>query len=204
MTTGSPSSGQLGSSRQAKSPIKRRRKVDIGVATIVAAVILACGGVAGVFIGRATTSGTSSTSTTSRASNAPTSVTITPPTTGTIPWINTLSGHVVNLQRGELLWTFFQTVNGNGSIASQTYPTSGPCTINSRSKTWTCRKAYIGKPVDHGTYRICVAVLNFSEAYSVVKLIENTYAKNLNDWFASPPSYIHDHSPACVSVPRKN
>lgn len=197
MTSGSPSSGE------ANAPGRRRRTVDAGLATIVAACILAGGGVGGGFIGRATASGTTLTSTTPKATPAPASVTIAPPTTGDIPYYSTLSGRVYNLQRGQLVWTFFQLVSVDGSLGSQTYPTNGPCTVNYASQTWICPNAYIGKETDNEIYRVCAAILNFSEAFAVVKLIENTYASNnLPYWFASPPPYIQDNPAACMSVHR--
>jgi hypothetical protein len=199
MTSGSPSSAQADTSG------KRRLTVDIGLATIIAACILAGGGVGGIFIGRATTSGTTPTLTTSKENHGPASVTIGSSSTGDIPYYSTLHGRVFNLQAGQLVWTFFQPVNASGSYGSQTYPTAGPCTVNLANHAWACSKAYIGKLKDNGIYRVCAAILNFSEAYTVVKLIENTYANmNLPSWFASPPAYVHDNSRACTSFHRIN
>lgn len=201
MASGSPSSDQPDPAG------KHKLTVDIGVATIVAAVILAGGGVAGIFIGRATTSGTASALTTSKQAHEPASATITPPVTGDVPYSSTFFGRVDNLQTGQLVWTFFQPVNANGSFGSTTYPTAGPCTINFASRVWTCHKAYVGKPNDNGIYRVCAAILNLPQAYTVVKLIENTYAApkmKLPTWFSSPPSYVHDNSPSCTTVHRVN
>jgi hypothetical protein len=134
---------------QANTSGKHRWSVDPGLATIVAASIAALVAVAGGVIGRVTAPGATSGSTISKVTQGTPSATITAPTTGKVPFASTLSGRVVNLQRGELVWTFFQMVNGNGSLGSQTYPTSGPCNINFTSNTWTCRDAYIGKISDH-------------------------------------------------------
>jgi hypothetical protein len=196
------------SSSQANTPGKRSLTVDVGVATIIAALIVTCGSVAGgVLIGRATAPRTTPTSTTPKEANGPATATITPPPTGDIPYFSTPHGHVANLQRGQLVWTFFQPVNANGSFGATTYPTAGPCAVNFASGAWTCRDAYIGKPKDTGIYRVCVAILSFSQAYAVVKLIENSYATKKMDlpyWFAAPPPYIHDDSAACTSDHRIN
>jgi hypothetical protein len=202
-------------------PKRTARQVDVGLATIVAACILAGGGVAGVFIGRATAPSNTATSTTPKATpgkstSSPASVTITPPVSGNIPFESTLSGQIVNLQSGQLVWTFFRNVSSDGSLASQVYPIAGPCVVNFTDQTWTCAKAYIGKQKDdHGAYRVCAAILNFQESFEVVQLIENTYANvnpissstanpsaNLPDWFASPPSYLHDSPSSCMTVRR--
>lgn len=133
-----------------------------------------------------------------------TSVTITPPVTGDIKFVSTLYGHVSNLQRGELIWTFFQAVYPNGSVNRQTYPASGPCGVNFTDRTWVCHNAYIGREIDNGVYRVCAAIINFSDAYAVVKLVENAYAASLPSWFTSTPSYINDGPSACMSVHRIN
>lgn len=132
------------------------------------------------------------------------SATIMQPVSGNINFVNTLSGEVFNLQRGELVFTFFQVVNTNGSINPQTYPASGPCEVNFTDQTWVCHNAYIGKIRDNGIYRVCAAVINFSDAYAVVELIKNAYAASLPSWFTSKPSYISDGSRACMSVHRIN
>jgi hypothetical protein len=201
MTSGSPSSDQPVTSG------KRILTVDIGVATIAAACILAGGGVVGLFIGRATTSGAISTLSTPGEALGPASATIKPPPTGDITFASTLNGHVVNLQRGQSVWTFAQAVTANGSFGATTYPNAGPCTVDFATNTWTCSNVYIGRPKDNNTYRVCVAILNLPEAYAVVKLIENTYAStkmNLPYWFTSPPSYLNDNYPHCMSVHRIN
>jgi hypothetical protein len=192
------------STRRTSTSGRPKRTVDGGVATIVAAVILAVGGVAGVFIGRATASGTPSTSTTSKATPDPASATITLPTTGDIPYMSALSGNVDNLQRGQLVWTFFQIVNANGSLNPQTYPTDGPCAVDFKDQTWVCHNACVGMPKDKQTYRVCVAIINFSDAYAVVKLVENSELGNpkIPYWFSSPPSYINNNFGSCMSVHR--
>lgn len=210
MTTDSPPAGETSNPGLGAAPARRRRTVDAGVATIVAACILAVGGVVGVLIGRATASGTPSAPTKPQATHATTIVSITPPTTGDIPFESTLSGQVVNLQRGQLVWTFFQVVNPDGSLGAQTYPDPGPCIVNYVSQTWSCRKAYIGKPTDTQTYRVCAAILDFADAFKVVRVLENMYSKNAGTntsfqyWFTSPPSYIHHNPTACMSVHRIN
>lgn len=206
--TSSSSPVQPDSSVQADTPRKHRLTVDVGVATIVAACISPVAAVViAFFVGQGTAQPATPSLTTPKVSHGPASVMITQPSAGRISFVSTLSGHVYKLQRGELVWTFFQPVNGNGSFAQQTYPIAGPCTVTFTKNLWTCRGAYIGKIKDHQMYRVCAAILNFAEAYTAGKLIENTYAPNLKAdpyWFTSPPAYIHDYSPACTTVTRQN
>lgn len=207
MTSASSISQQPDPPGRANNSHKRSWTIDAGLAVIIAALIGLVPATVTFFVGRSTVSGTKSNSSTSKGAHGAASATITPPATGKVPFVSALSGRVANLQRGELVWTLFQVVNRNGSFGSQTFPTSGPCNVDFSSDTWTCRDAYIGKVSDNKTYRVCVVVLSFSEAYDVVKLIENTYAKNLKlypYWFAAPPSFIHDNNASCMSVQRIN
>ena len=107
---------------------KPKRKVDIGIATIVAAVIVALSGW-GTFIGTKVTASVTNPAPATGATQGPESVTINQPSSGTIHWADNYSGGVVNLQPGQLVWTFNQTVTGN-SISSSVYPNSGPCTVD--------------------------------------------------------------------------
>jgi hypothetical protein len=215
MASGASTSGQSDSSEQASisgkpeqvnTSGKSKWAVDAGWATIMAALITVLGGFSlTYFLGQSTAAKNASTG--SRANDGVTIATISPPMTGDISFENTLYGHISNLQRGESLWTFFQVVKRDGSINSQTFPITGPCTVSFTSNIWTCHNAYIGTIKDEETYRVCVAVLNFSEAHMVTELIENTYATKIQGysyWFNSPPSYIHDNSSACMSVTRIN
>jgi hypothetical protein len=205
VTTDSSTSHQSDSPGQPNSPRKHRWAIDSGLAQIIAALIAVAGSlIIAYFLGQSHATKNTTSPSAPKITHGVARATITPPTTEKIPFASTLSGRVFNLQRGELVWTFFQAVRSNGSFDSQTYPTSGPCKVDFAKNTWTCRDAYIGTIRDHRTYSVCVAVLNFTQAYTVGKLIENTYAKNLNYWFASPPSYIHHTPTACMSVVRKN
>jgi hypothetical protein len=181
--------------------------VDIGLATIIAAIIVAVASVAGVFfIGRAT-SGASPVPTAPGASHSPASVVITEPPAGNTTFKTTLSGDVSNLQSGQLIWTFVQAVNNNNSFSPDTYPTEGPCSVNYNNGTWICSGVYIGDPKDTGTYRVCAAVVDSSDAFAIVELLEQTEAgSSLNHrfWFTSPPPYIHDNTDACMTIHRIN
>lgn len=188
----------------------RRWKIDNGIAQIAAAFILVAGT---AFVTRATThqNTTPSPSTSQTIAHSAASVTISEPQSGHVTWETTLDGQAVNLQRGQLVWTFAQLMT-NGSIGPFTYPTSGPCTVDYASGTWVCHNVYIGNENDTETYRVCVAILDYAEAFRVVGLLENTQdasepkAKSkFNFWFASPPPYIHDNSSdSCMSVSRIN
>ena len=147
----------------------------------------------------------------STLAHGPASVTIKPPRSFDIPLINNFSGSEVNLQPGQLVWTFNQNIESDGKISPTTYPDSGPCTVNYALGTWDCRGIYIGNTTDNRYYHVCAAVLSASDALAVVNLLRNTLASrqqhpdpNLKIWFASPPPYIHDDTPACMSVHRIN
>ena len=66
----------------------------------------------------------------STLAHGPASVTIKPPKSFDIPLINNFSGNEVNLQPGQLVWTFNQNIERSGKISPATYPNSGPCTVN--------------------------------------------------------------------------
>jgi hypothetical protein len=207
MSSGSPHSERGKVADQDNRPKRHTFKVDGGWATIIAAVILASGGVVGVVIGRATASGGASASTAPDASHGTASVTITEPPSGDVTFNTKLSGNVSNLQRGELIWTFAQAVNNGGSFSPETYPTTGPCTVNYTNSTWICSNVYIGDTKDSGTYRVCAAIVNFSDTFTIVQLLENTdttKAAGLKFWFTSPPPYIHDNATSCMTVHRIN
>ena len=147
----------------------------------------------------------------STLAHGPASVTIKPPRSFDIPLINNFSGTEVNLQPGQLVWTFNQNIEGSGKFSPTTYPNSGPCTVNYARGKWSCRGIYIGNTTDDRYYHVCAAVLSTSDALAVVNLLRNTLANrqqhpnpNLKIWFASPPPYIHDDTPACMSVHRIN
>lgn len=194
---------------------KRKWAVDQGVATIVAAVasiIAALIGVGGGWlIGHFTASNTSQ-SPSASTSSVPASVSIDSPV-GKITQETSFTGGITNLQAGESVWVFFQAEDKFGNINPVTYPTSGPCVVDFVKNTWNCDDVYVGKITDSATYRICPAVLNFTQSNDVVKLLEAAAAVAANSsktthnkipvsWFNSPPSYIHQQS--CISVPRTN
>lgn len=203
MTATSPAPGKTSGVKNHK---RRKLAVDPGLAAIVAAVIAAAAGVVGGFIGNASTSGPGPGSAASNPKGriVNTIVTITPPITGDIRFESTLSGHVSDLQKGNMIWTFFQVIQSSGQVDPMTYPTNGPCTVNFSKGTWACPDVYVGKQKDSGTYRICVAVINFSEARTAVGLDENSELQDtgLQSWFPAPPPYINRNPNSCISVHR--
>jgi hypothetical protein len=184
-----------------------KRTVDAGVATVVAAIILAIGGVAGGFISHAIAPTSKTASSRKPAVRGLAEVTITPPRTGDVKFESTMSGKVVNLQAGQLVWTFTQGVNRDGSFRPETYPSSGPCDVNYTSHRWVCHHVYVGIKKDRETYRVCAAILSLRQAFTVVQVLENTLSKSSSQafWFASPPAYLHDSDDSsCMTVHRVN
>jgi hypothetical protein len=179
-----------------------RWKLDVGWAAVIAALIGAAAlvGVA-FFAGTKTSSSGSTTTTSSKGSANPASVTIDPPSTGTIHWADNYSGDAVNLQPGQLVWTFNQTVTGD-SISASVYPNSGPCNVDYSRHRWACNHIYVGTSGDKKKYRVCVAILSDSNALEVVNMLRTSEKKNSVWWFTTPPPYIHDNTPACMSVDR--
>jgi hypothetical protein len=205
MASGSQHSEREKVADQGSRPKRRKFKIDGGVATIIAAIILAAGGVVGVIIGRATASGGASASTASDASHGAASVTITEPPSGDVRFNTNLSGNVSKLQRGELIWTFAQPVNNDGSFSPDTYPTTGPCTVNYTKGTWICSNVYIGDAKDSGAYRVCAAIVNSPNTFIIVQLLENSGTAKITgrkSWFTAPPSYIHDNTSSCMTAHR--
>jgi hypothetical protein len=207
MTLNASSQEPGGRSAHRRPPGRRQRTVDIGWATIVAAMILAVGGVAGVFIGLAFASGPAPVPAASGPARIAASVTIDQPPTGDIRFESNLSGTVEGLKAGQLVWTFAQIVNKDGSFSPVTYPQNGPCIVDYSTRKWTCRHVFIGLVKDSETFRVCAAIVTLPEASVVVTRLENTFSKNpgLISWFTSPPNYVDDRSDAsCMSVHRVN
>jgi hypothetical protein len=191
----------------------KRWSLDQGVATVVGAII----GVAGsLLVVHFTTSSSTPSDAASTPSSTPASVSIYSPASGNIHWETSFAGDVTNLHPGESVWVFYQAVDKRGNASPMTFPTRGPCAVNFAKNTWKCDHVYVGKPTDKGKYRICPAVLNFSQSNEVVRLLQVTAADPANqpdahpssagsvlvEWFASPPSSINPQS--CISVPRIN
>jgi hypothetical protein len=138
------------------------------------------------------------------------------PASGNIHWETSFAGGVTNLHPGESVWVFYQAMDKRGNISSMTFPAHGPCVVDFVKNTWKCDAVYVGNPVDTGKYRICPAVLTFSQASEAVMLLQVAAADPANqpgahpgspssspvEWFASPPSSINPQS--CISVPRIN
>lgn len=152
-----------------------------------------------------------SVSTAAKAAHQSASVKIDQPPTADIPPLTGLSGQETNLQPGQLVWTFWQFVNQDGSFSQNTFPNPGPCTVDYVQQTWTCNGIGIGG--GPGIYRVCAAILSASDAFKVVKLLINTprtnemsaneTSKSNPDWFfVVKPSFIDDNSDACMSVHR--
>ena len=170
-------------------PVKRKRSMDVGWATALVAlatVVSASITLAGTYLVKPASSGAKPASTASKSAEGPTSVTITPPESGTIHHLDSYSGKVYNLRLGQLVWTFNQSVaRKTGSISPVTYPDSGPCVVNYSKRTWACDNVYVGSTNDTGMYRVCAAILSSSDAFAVVDLLRNTLANK-----KANPSFI--------------
>jgi hypothetical protein len=171
----------------------------IGAAAIIIAALISAGAL--IYANRPQPSAPETTPA-SKATAA--SVTIKPPPNGEVPWANTLTGRVHNLQRGQSIWTFSQSFDNNAPDPN-TYPNTGPCTVDYANHEWTCPMAYIGNKSSTGPYHVCAGILTFGQAFDVVALLENTFVPNRSThkiYFMSPPSYIHEDSKACMNVTR--
>lgn len=93
----------------------------------------------------------------------PPMVTITPPGSGQIHWIDSYKGDVKNLQAGQLVWTFNQAVNSHSL-----YPDTGPCNVDYVHQQWTCDNIYVGGQSDTGLFRVCVTILSAAQAFQAV------------------------------------
>jgi hypothetical protein len=188
----------------AKEKKKRKFELDPGLALVIATSITVAAGGCGALIAHLTASSGSPIPAASTASSAPASVSIDSPVSGTIERESTYTGSIRNFHPGDSVWVFFQSVDKEGNINPETYPTSGPCVVDFAKNTWNCDEVFVGKITDSATYRVCAAILNFSESHAVVKLLEIAAAnvKGSASWFESPPSYINSQS--CISVPRVN
>lgn len=169
----------------------KRRKIDQGWATVIAAMI---GLAAAWFGGRATAPAANASS---GSAEGPPRISIIPPASGNVSHRESYSGNVVHLHPGQLVWIFNQTVGVNG-LSGRVYPGSGPCPVNYDQHTWSCREIYIGLPRDSRTFMICAAIISEAEAAQIVgKLRTHDIWLTLID-----TPYIADSAPACMSVHR--
>src|SRR5690242_2747633 len=170
----SPDETPPAQSEPSGAPEKKRRKwaVDPGLASIIVALIPIVGALGG-YIGHATAPSKSLSPAASASPSSAASVTIDAPVSGKVKQESTYTGSIINLHPGDSVWVFFQGFDKNGSIDPQTYPTSGPCVVDFSKNTWSCGEVFVGKSgVDSATYRVCPAVLNFTESHAVVELLE--------------------------------
>jgi hypothetical protein len=191
-----------------RHPTERRKwSIDVGWATLIAGALSALAVLAASFYaGTRVPASAPAAPPALTTAQGPARVTINLPLTGDIHHLDSYSGKALNLKPGQLVWTFNQSVSKDGSFSTNTYPDSGPCMIDYKQRTWSCPHIYVGNPNDNGTYRVCAAILNASDAFTVVELLRNTLAsvRGYKFWFTSPPSYIDDKSPSCMSVHRVN
>jgi hypothetical protein len=128
------------------------------------------------------------------------SVTINEPSTGDITWKDSYSGEAVNLQPGQLVWTFNQGVAGGG-FSDKVYPDTGPCAVDYSHQQWTCTDVFVGSEVDHGTYEVCAAIIDTTTAFGIVDDLRSG-KKDFSMPLSSFPT-IHDGTPSCMSVHRR-
>ncbi|MGO9298166.1 MAG: hypothetical protein ACLP52_30530 [Streptosporangiaceae bacterium] len=119
---------------------KHPRSIDPGWATVLAAIILAAGGVAGVFIGRATASGKShgAGTTTPRPALA-----FSQSSPATIPWCSTLSGSGL-IPKGYRLAIF------DSSVQSQLHFHFDGFARRTSANSWSLFPLYIGTSREAG------------------------------------------------------
>jgi hypothetical protein len=170
---------------------RKRRKIDQGLATVIAAMI----GLAAAWLGGRATAPAATASSDGAGGRA--RISIIPPASGNISHHESYSGNVDDLHRGQLVWIFNQTVGVNGP-SDRVYPGSGPCPVNYDQHTWSCREIYIGLPRDTRTFMICAAIISEAEAAQIVGKLSGHDA-----WLTLVDTpYIADSAPACMSVHR--
>ncbi len=138
-------------------PVKAKRTIDIGIATVIAAVIGAIALVGGGFLGGRKTAPTGS------SSPAPTVTrTIEPKapivhlgfsltSTASVPWCNTFDG-TGSIPEGDSLLIFDSPLGPNGQPIAQTqYFFDGPASRIS-TDAWSISPVYIGNKNDTGIY----------------------------------------------------
>jgi len=167
---------------------------------MIAPLVLVVGGIAGAYLApqdkAATVPAPSAPSTPPGAAG----LTINEPPSGNIAWKDNYSGAATNLQPGQLVWTFNQTVKA-GNISDKVYPDTGPCTIDYAHQQWTCTRVFVGSPPpDHNTYVVCAAIIDTQTAFAIVDDLRSG-KKDFSMPLATLSS-IHDGGPACMSVHR--
>jgi hypothetical protein len=184
------------------SPTKVKRRVDLGIATIIAAVIGAIALTGGGFLGRTTAS-------TGSPSPAPTVTRTIAPTlqavhlgfslssTASVPWCNTLDG-TGPIPEGDSLLIFDSPLGPNGQPLAQTrYYFDGPAARTSND-AWSITPVYIGNQNDTGIY---VAVDGILVSDQTASFIESLVAEPIDPinakvtWKSKvlPPGLAHIH-----------
>lgn len=183
-------------------PAKVKRKLDPGIAAIIAAVIGAIALVGGGFIGRATAS-------TKSPSPAPTVTrTVTPApqavhlgfsltSTAVVPWCNTFDG-IGSIPEGDSLLIFDSPLGPNGQPLAQTrYFFDGAAAQTSRD-AWSISSVYIGDKNETGIYVAVDGVLVTNQTASFIKSVvaEPVDPENATVAWKSkalPPGLAHIH-----------
>jgi hypothetical protein len=186
---------------QVPKPKKRKKKprLTIAWATVIAAVIAGGFGFAGGYFSQHNTAAATPAPSTSTTPLGPASLTITQPLTGDIHWKDNYSGQAINLQPGQLVWTFNQTVTG-GNISDKVYPDTGPCMVDYTHQQWACTGVYVGSESDNKTYMVCAAIIDSKTAFAIVDDLRSE-KKDFSIPLSSLPS-INDKPPSCMSVHR--
>jgi hypothetical protein len=184
------------------SPAKVKRKVDPGIAAIIAAVIGAIGLAGGAFIGRATASVKS-------PSPAPTATrTVTPApqavnlgfslsSTAVVPWCNTFDG-TGPIPEGDSLLIFDSPLGPNGQHLTQTQYFFDGAAAQTSKDTWSITPVLIGDKGQPGLY---VAVDGILVTNHTASFIESVVAEPIDPknaevaWKSKvlPPGLAHIH-----------
>jgi hypothetical protein len=129
--------------------------------------------------------------------------TINQPPSGKVNRVEDYSGFVSGLQQGQLVWTLTQLVHGDGSVSSEVYPNPGPCDVDYVTDTWECPNLTIGSSSANGaSFRICAVIVNEGQAGQIKALLQAKTSPGSVWWLSLPLPYIHEGTPACMTVTR--
>lgn len=181
---------------------KVKRKVDPGMAAIIAAIIGAIALVGGGFLGRATAS-------TKPPSPAPTVTrTVTPApqavdlgfslnSTAVVPWCNTFYG-TGSIPEGDALLIFDSPLSPNGQSLTQTRYFFDGTAVQTSKDAWNITPVYIGDKNETGFYAVVDGVLVTNQTASfiesvVAEPVDPNNAQVVWKSKALPPGLAHIH-----------
>ena len=145
---------------------------------IVVALIGAVALPAAALVGRVTAPQDAATPPTTPAPSGPVKVTIdqAPGDIRRVAQLDTYTGTVRNLKRGQMVWLFNQpltTANGKPVDNTTIYADSGPCVVDEEAAGWTCQMIGVGEEgaAGVGRYKIWVSVVDESQAFELVQVL---------------------------------